>query len=161
MLSRGFAMAFLPVVLITASQTPGCPREPARCADSPAPVNESWEPAADQPDREIWLDDLRQRRNTFSQLADRVTDELMLGEIDLRAAVDRILYFCLQNYPEHLHHVTDVEPGADIRIKLAHSLVRAVRCRLEERHPELDPRPVLARIKRELHDIDAQPEGWK
>jgi len=66
-------------------------------------------------------------RKEFATFADSVLDEITAGRLGLRAARDRVLYYCLAHYPEYLSHVQAVETGNDLNEKLARCLVRLVR----------------------------------
>jgi len=108
----------------------------------------------------LWLEDLRSRRNAFAKFATEISDDLASGDVKLIAAVDRMFYYCLQNYPEHLESVSFIAPGRDIKAKLGHNLVWGVRTILGEQPERPQDAELIARLERELHELDGGAGAW-
>ena len=108
-----------------------------------------------------WLEDLRSRRNAFAKFATEISDDLASGDVKLIAAVDRMFYYCLQNYPEHLESVAFIASGRDIKAKLGHNLVWGVRTILGERAARPQEVELMARLERELNELDGGAVAWQ
>jgi hypothetical protein len=72
------------------------------------------------------LNDQSARRARFAQFADQLTSKMADGQISMREATERVFYYCLQQYPEHLENVLTVAPGKDVKIALADNLVASL-----------------------------------
>jgi hypothetical protein len=114
-----------------------------------------------QAERERFEDlrDVARRRGEYAKFAEALTLELERGTIGLREATERIFYFCIQNYPEHLDHAGFAEEGLNIKTKIARNLVRtpgpisaipAAAARTED---------VTARLERELRELPYEEES--
>jgi hypothetical protein len=63
------------------------------------------------------------RRDSFAEFANNLTCAMAHGQTSLHEATDRVFYYCLQQYPEHLENVLAAAPGKDVKIALADNLV--------------------------------------
>lgn len=106
-----------------------------RAAPAPAVVEARVDQQAGVPEetRRAWreLEDQSQRRNRFRQFESRLMQALVQREISLRDATERLFYYCLEHYPEHLENVNHAEPGHHIKMKLAQNMVRSLEVRQE------------------------------
>jgi hypothetical protein len=76
-------------------------------------------------ERHAELADLQSRRDRFVAIADMLDKELHRGAISLCEATERLFFYCVQNYPEHLDNVALAEMGRNIKTRLARNLLRA------------------------------------
>jgi hypothetical protein len=100
-----------------------------------------------------------ERRGVFIQFADRVGGELMRGEVGLATATERLFYFCLQNYPEYMENIWTVEPGRNIKTKIANNLVRTLVKAEEPPNPSAERAALLGRLDRELRELPYEAAG--
>ncbi len=72
------------------------------------------------------LEDHARRRTAFLQFETRLIAGLRRKETNLRAVTERLFYYCLQHFPEHLENVCNAERGGHIKTKLAQNILRSV-----------------------------------
>lgn len=103
------------------------------------------------------LVDMRARRDGYAKIADLLTRELARGAIDLREATERLFYYCVQNYPEHLEYVLLAETGQNIKTRLARNLLRAFHSAQED-GDGFGIDEIVVRLDRELCDLPYEEE---
>ena len=101
------------------------------------------------------VDELRNRRDRFDLVMQRVTDDLGQRRTGLAEATDYVFFYCVQFYPEYLDHLWLVEPGASTRLKLAHNLISYFRAELE-----VSRTAERARLLRLIGDLEQQLERF-
>jgi hypothetical protein len=102
-------------------------------------VNVDQQPDIPEELRQRWqtLDEQAQRRNAFRLFEARLMAALLHKETSLRDATERMFYYCLEHYPEHLENVSNAERGPHIKTKVAQNIVRY----LEMRHATTEGEP--------------------
>jgi hypothetical protein len=103
--------------------------------------------------------DSSQRRGAYAQLAEHLAHALEAGTMGLGDATERLFYFCLQNYPEHLEHVAFAEQGEHIKTKLARNLVRAFPTPQAGGAANAAQAEVAVRLDRELHELPYEADS--
>jgi hypothetical protein len=130
--------------------------------DAPAPnmvqVRVDQVPGAPEEQSRTWreFDERAQRRDGFARYDAHLLQELMLKRTTLRDATERIFYYCLQHYPEHLENVHHAEQAQHIKMKLARNLLRGLQVRQETQGG--DP-AVVASLECELRVLPYEPDG--
>jgi hypothetical protein len=104
------------------------------------------------------LADLQTRRDGYAQIAELLTKELARGAINLREATDRLFYYSIQNYPEHLGNVAVAEPRQNIKTCLARHLLRQFLWAREDGLGGPDVEAVVARLNREFRELPYEEE---
>lgn len=157
MFSRYLAVAVLSTIVVFGARY--YPR-PLEC--SAQALFEPQEPAAMSPaerDRHEHLVDVGSRRGSFAELTESLTGQLTSGTIGLREATERLFYYCVQNYPEHLEHVALAETGQNIKTMLAANLLRSFRSAREHGCGVTPNDELLARLDRELRELPYEAEA--
>jgi hypothetical protein len=151
MLSRCVATSLLCVGTIAGVQWYRCPAsaQPVR-GWIKATVDPRTAPEA-QAREWLYLEDKAQRRERFMHFEEAMLAQLARQEVDLRDTVDRLFYYSLNQYPEHLDNIATVEPGRDIKTKLGQNLLRAIR--IAHTYGEGDFSSVIVRLDSELHEL--------
>lgn len=105
------------------------------------------------------VEDRRTRRAAFDAFLQGIRDDLLRGG-GLEPGVERLLSYCLRNYPEHLDYLVTFEPGKSLRARLARNLVRGLRSESEQRPEDSALREAVARLDGVLVRLgyDAPPE---
>jgi hypothetical protein len=160
MFSRCLAVGSLSLALVGGAQF-----YPDRWADRSESLTVRGEDVAAQSgydgERRQALIDLRCRRDAFAQFLARLGGELTRGETRLGEATERLFYYCLQNYPEHLENVSHAEQGRHIKTRLARSILRGLGA--VQFQPDVPPNhgEVLARLEQEVSEVtyDKDPDG--
>jgi hypothetical protein len=104
------------------------------------------------------LADLQTRRDGYARIAELLTKELARGAIDLREATDRLFYYSIQNYPEHLENVSLAEQGQNVKTCLARHLVRELLWAREDGWGGPDVDAVVVRLNREFQELPYEDE---
>jgi hypothetical protein len=99
------------------------------------------------------LHDTWRRWLAFNQLTVKLTAELARGETGLHDATNRLFYYCLQNYPEHLECVMYAERGRSIKMSIAHNLVRPFRAPRVPEYEGPGMAEAAARLEQELLEL--------
>src|SRR5437763_6579246 len=132
---------------------------------SPAPAPVPIESAAGGPEarrrRSCELDEQAQRRAGFAAYQERLLTALRDNQATLRDTTERVFYYCVQHYPEHLENVGHAEPAQHIKMKLAQNLVRALQvpCGAPPETPEWCSRAALGRLQQELQALPYEEPG--
>jgi hypothetical protein len=111
-------------------------------------------------DRERYeqLVDLRARRDEYSKIDDLLTKELARGAINLREATERMFYYCIQNYPEHLEYVSVAETGQNIKTRLARNFLGGFQTAQNDGAKSgIDE--IVVRLDRELRELPYEEES--
>jgi len=159
MLSRFMAVSALSIVAIAGARyyhAASAPPERPQTAlpeDQPAPMEGT------ERERHEQLSDLALRRGAYARLADQLGHELEGGTMALGDATERLFYFCLQNYPEHLQFVACIEPGEHIKTKLARNLTRPFSMPRAEGDAGSPTTEIAARLDRELRALPYEAES--
>jgi hypothetical protein len=124
---------------------------PRSCRSSPA-VLSSPTSEFDQ-ERGAELADWKARRARYVVFADILEKRLLGGTIRLFEATERLFFFCVENYPEHLDFLTLIETGRNIKTRIANNLVRGFRCAQAERFGGSAMDGIVERLERELGEL--------
>jgi hypothetical protein len=155
MFSRCLAMTTLSIVAIGGVRYfPGSiemPKQARMSLQQPSPMGGDQE-------RYAQLADLHSRRDVYATVAALLENGLVRGTIDLGEATDRLFYFCVQNYPEHLEFVLMVETGQNIKTRLARNLMGTCQLALEDGRGGSCVDEIIARLNRELRDLTYEDE---
>jgi hypothetical protein len=83
--------------------------------------------------RQQWSDlvERGRRRDAFSRFDARLQAALLRRETSLRDATEKMYYYCLQHYPEHLDNIFHAERGSHIKMKIAQNILRSLTVRQE------------------------------
>ncbi len=129
-------------------------------------VSVALDPSTASPEQcRCWqeLDDQAERRKHFVQFEQALCQQFERQEISLGEWVDRLFYYSLNHYPEHLEHVAMAERGATIKVKLAENLLRGFRVSEAVTNGQAYA-PIIARVEGELlvlADLEAGGTGPK
>jgi hypothetical protein len=157
MFSRFLAVSALSLALVGGAQY--CRSRPAGAAGKAMISEEELFAQSDYDhERRQELCELRSRRYAFVHFLNRLSAELGRGEVALAEATERIFYFCLQNYPEHLENVNHAEEGRNIKTKIARSLLRGFDI-ADKTTGTANDKATLARLEQEIRALTYEEES--
>ena len=99
------------------------------------------------------LQDQRQMRERFVGFSEELIAALIARRMGLIEARERLLFYCLGQYPQHLERVGMFEEGASLREKLARNLLRELQVMERiRRHRGVDFRSLTYQYEQELRE---------
>ncbi len=146
--------------LVTAVQIGNARRATGPATPAPAVVAEASEMSEDVIEPTSWdaadIEAVARAHRQFNALFERLAADLGRGNGTLAEAADRLFYYCLVGYPQHLNNIARAESQKDVKAVLAESLVRELRHRRAEA-PGSCADDVLARLGDELRRLRGTP----
>ncbi len=145
------------LVLVGTARRPG---PPSAAPVAVAETSEVPEASEDVTEPTNWdaadIEAVSRAHRQFNALFERLAEDLGRGEGTLSEAADRLFYYCLVGYPQHLNNIARAESQKDAKVVLAEGLLRELRHRRAEA-PGSCAYDVLARLGEEMRRLRGTP----